>query len=226
MAEIAINSAPIANTEYSPFYLNYGYHPTFWWDLPQAIEPTSNDRTIAVRKHIKNMKEDWHVVRDAIDRMRRLATERANSKRQDYDFKVGQEVLINQRKYYKGRFGTDRNVLAPKAAGPFTIVKKISNNTVELKIPALLLGKAKPVFHSSVLIPYESRVLDPEGMIHAEQEVLVEPPAWDPTVELNRGDETLCRPIPIQRLYPRDWRWNLASRRKKKGRSGSRTDYW
>ena len=124
LAEIAINSAPIANTEYSPFYLNYGYHPTFWWDLPQALEPVSNERTVAVRKHIKNMKEDWHTVRDAIDRQRRLATERANAKRLDYEFKVGQEVLINQRKYYKGRFGTDKNVLAPKAAGPFTIVRK------------------------------------------------------------------------------------------------------
>jgi len=34
LAEIAINGAPIANTEYSPFYLNFGYHPVFWWDLP------------------------------------------------------------------------------------------------------------------------------------------------------------------------------------------------
>ena len=33
LAEIAINGAHIANTEYSPFYLNFGYHPVFWWDL-------------------------------------------------------------------------------------------------------------------------------------------------------------------------------------------------
>ena len=34
LVEIAINSAPIANTEYSPYYLNFGYHPIFWWDYP------------------------------------------------------------------------------------------------------------------------------------------------------------------------------------------------
>ena len=34
LAVIAINGAPIANTEYSPFYLNFGYHAVFWWDLP------------------------------------------------------------------------------------------------------------------------------------------------------------------------------------------------
>ena len=38
LAEIAINVAPIANTEYSPFYLNFGYHPVFWWDLPDRQE--------------------------------------------------------------------------------------------------------------------------------------------------------------------------------------------
>ena len=27
LAEIAINGEPFANTEYSPFYLNFGYHP-------------------------------------------------------------------------------------------------------------------------------------------------------------------------------------------------------
>ena len=45
LAEIAINSAPIANTEYSPYYLNYGYHPTFWWDLPEAKEPEFGEKS-------------------------------------------------------------------------------------------------------------------------------------------------------------------------------------
>ena len=49
LAEIAINGAPIANTEYSPFYLNLGYHPVFWWDLPDRQEPGSGTRKVAVR---------------------------------------------------------------------------------------------------------------------------------------------------------------------------------
>ena len=39
LAKIAINIATIENTEYSPFYLNFGYHPTFWWNLPEKEEP-------------------------------------------------------------------------------------------------------------------------------------------------------------------------------------------
>ena len=34
MVEMAINNAPIASTEFSPYYLNYGFHPVFQWDVP------------------------------------------------------------------------------------------------------------------------------------------------------------------------------------------------
>ena len=37
--------------------------------------------------------------------------------------------------------------------------------TLELEIPLAVRGRAVPVFHSSDLIPYETRVLDPEGML-------------------------------------------------------------
>ena len=37
--------------------------------------------------------------------------------------------------------------------------------TLELEIPLAVRGKAVPVFHSSDLIPFNTRVLDPEGML-------------------------------------------------------------
>ena len=37
--------------------------------------------------------------------------------------------------------------------------------TLELEIQLAVRGRAVPVFHSSDLIPYETRVLDPEGML-------------------------------------------------------------
>ena len=37
--------------------------------------------------------------------------------------------------------------------------------TGELEIPLAIRERAVPVFHSSDLIPYETRVLDPEGML-------------------------------------------------------------
>ena len=68
LAEIAINGAPIANTEYSPFYLNFGYHPVFWWDLPDRQEPGPGAKKEAVRGMVHRMKDDWKMVRAAFQK--------------------------------------------------------------------------------------------------------------------------------------------------------------
>ena len=56
MLEIAINNAPIANTELSPFYLNLGYHPYFCFDVPNFDEVRlEGDKTIHVKDWIAKM---------------------------------------------------------------------------------------------------------------------------------------------------------------------------
>ena len=35
--EIAVNNAPIGGTEFSPYYVNLGYHPTFFLDVPEDL---------------------------------------------------------------------------------------------------------------------------------------------------------------------------------------------
>lgn len=55
--------------------------------------------------------------------------------------------------------------MAPKAIGPFTIVEKRAESCYGLAIPVHIRGRAYPVFHSSDLFPYETRVLDPLGML-------------------------------------------------------------
>ena len=41
----------------------------------------------------------------------------------------------------------------------------MSPTAVELDIPSDLLCSMRPVFHTEYLIPYETRYLDPEGML-------------------------------------------------------------
>jgi len=40
--EIAINNAPVMNTDYSPYYLTYGYHPAILADLPLQAHDQGN----------------------------------------------------------------------------------------------------------------------------------------------------------------------------------------
>ena len=49
--------------------------------------------------------------------------------------------------------------------GPFRVKRVLTPCTLELEIPLAVRGMAVPVFHSSDLILYETRVLDPAGML-------------------------------------------------------------
>ena len=109
------------------------------------------------------MKDDWRMVREAFKKEQDRAAAYADRRRADYQFKEGQDVLINRRRHYRGQFGSDRVPLAPRAVGPFRVKRVLTPCTLE--IPLAVRGRAVPVFHSSDLIPYDTRVLDPEGML-------------------------------------------------------------
>ena len=73
-------------------------------------------------------------------------------------------MLINQRKHHRNQLGPV-GALAPKAVGPYKIKKQITQNTFEIDIPPAVRKKMRPVFHSSELIPFETRELDPVGAL-------------------------------------------------------------
>ena len=72
---------------------------------------------------------------------------------------MGQGVFINKRKHYKGRFGDQPVILMPSAVGPLTVMKKITGTQFVLDISNEPRCISHPVFHSSVLIPYETGVI-------------------------------------------------------------------
>ena len=114
---------------------------------------------------VHRMKDDWRMVRKAFKNEHDRIAAYADPRRADYQFKEGQSVLINRRRHYRGQFGMDRGPLAPMAVGPFRVKRVLTPCTLELEIPLAVRGMAVPVFHSSDLIPYETKVLDPEGML-------------------------------------------------------------
>ena len=134
MVEIAINNAPIANTELSHFYLNLGYHHHFWFDVPNLDEVRlEGDKTIQVNDWIAKMVADWALVFRALYHKQARAETFGHRKRADHQFKVGQDILINQRKHHRNQLGTV-GPLTAKAVGPFKIKKQITQNTFEIDI--------------------------------------------------------------------------------------------
>ena len=137
----------------------------FWWDLPDRQDPEAGVDKDAVRGMVHRMKVEWRMVRKAFKKEQDRAATYADRRRADYQFNEGQDVLINCRRHYREQFGSDRGPLAPRAVGPFRVKRVLTPCTLELEIPLVVREMAVPVFHSSDLIPYETRVLDPEGMV-------------------------------------------------------------
>ena len=87
MVEIAINNAPFANTELSPFYLNLGYHHHFWFDVPKFDEASlEGDNTIQVNYWIEQMRADWSLVYRALYHEQTRPEKSGNRKLADYLF--------------------------------------------------------------------------------------------------------------------------------------------
>ena len=55
--DLAINSLPDGSVGYSPFFLDYDYHPTIPADLQCGKKETSNE---TIGNFCKRLKEVWH----------------------------------------------------------------------------------------------------------------------------------------------------------------------
>ena len=39
IVDMAVNNAPLVETDFYPYYLTFGYHPTLYHDLPEFTQP-------------------------------------------------------------------------------------------------------------------------------------------------------------------------------------------
>jgi hypothetical protein len=78
------------------------------------------------------MRKECTAVREAFKKEQQRALAYANRKRANYEFKVGQDVLISRRRHYKGLFKAGKGPLAPRAVGPFTIMRKADADDIRI----------------------------------------------------------------------------------------------
>ena len=67
---------------------------------------------------VHRMKDDWRMVREAFKKEQDRAAAYADRRLADYQFKEGQDVLINRRRHYRGQFGSDRRRWRPERWDP------------------------------------------------------------------------------------------------------------
>src|ERR1700676_446252 len=154
-AEIAVNSSIQASTNFTPYYLNCGYNPTFTFN--SAVPSTQNElasQMLLALQH--NLDTAYSNMIEARDRQ----THYANKQRREFIFKEGEEVLLST-KYLSLKSGITHK-LSARYTGPFKIIQVVSRVAHKLDLPDDWISRKRihPVFHVSLLKKYNSNESD------------------------------------------------------------------
>ena len=165
--EMAINSAPLVDTDYSPYYLTYGYHPAMYLDLPSASIPT-HDLKETPKRFISRLRDDWKHISSLFATQQQRMAKAANRKRADHTYLRGDQVLITMRKHPRLQL-VRPGKLAARAAGPYEITEMITPTSFRLNLPPEIFTRVvdkNHVFNAYDTIPYRVRLplLPPDGV--------------------------------------------------------------
>ena len=85
VVELAINNAPIRSSKYSPYFLNYGFHPCV---IPDVLLEDDSHRNYHrnVREFMIQMQNDWQSVRLLQNTVTDMAEDQANRHRRSHTF--------------------------------------------------------------------------------------------------------------------------------------------
>ena len=173
LAEYAYNNSATTATGMSPFYANYGWHPS-----------ANNPREIDVLHPASEAYTHW--IKGAIDRAKKALEEtrarmnrNADPKRKEAPaYAIGDAVMLSTRHL---RLKRPSKKLGHKYIGPFEVEKVISPTAVRLTLPHA--WRTHPTFHVSEIEPFEAgsrsppdfaKVLREVGELEAEEEYDIE----------------------------------------------------
>jgi hypothetical protein len=160
-AEFAYNNHQQSATTFSPFFLNYGHHPS---DIPHLTNTDS--RAPAVSEFVSRMQNVRQQAKVALEKaaetMKRYYD---RSKRESQNYKPGALVFLEGT-----NLTTDRPTkkLGDKRYGPFKVLQQIGRSSYKLALPRSW-SKVHPVFNEILLTPYRPPV-------HGQQPPIARPP--------------------------------------------------
>ena len=145
LAEFAYNDAAHEGSRVSPFYANYGYHPTFTTPLSRVVNvPAASD----FADHLSRIREE---LTSELSHAQQTAKAKYNQNRTSpLPFLVGDCVMLLQQNLKTTR---PSEKLDFRKIGPFKIAKKLSDNVYQLQLPPTM-ARLHPVFNINLLEPY------------------------------------------------------------------------
>ena len=142
MAEFAINDSHCQSIGTTPFFLNYGFHPSSPANVGLPAEGHEHAAHKVLSQFMALEKRAAALLEQAVQRM----TAHENKGRKPRLFTLNQRVMLNT----KNLRLPGCSKFLPRFIGPFDLTRMISSHAYELKMPARW-SRVHPVFHVNLL---------------------------------------------------------------------------
>ncbi|KAJ9507837.1 hypothetical protein QJQ45_019250, partial [Haematococcus lacustris] len=161
--EFAYNSSEHVGTGFTPFYLNYGQHPT----TPSALllPPPTLVPSQTAEDFVTSMRNNLTAARSALQRSIDTQKLHADQHRRHEEFEVGDLVLLSCANLNL-QTAVNSAKLQPRFVGPFKVLAKHSPVSYKLDLPSSM--RILPTFHISRLRPYLSSSSFPERAVELQ----------------------------------------------------------
>jgi len=151
MAEFTFNNKIHTATKMSPFQVNYGREPRMGFDIRKKGK---NEKA---EEFVKEMKEKHEEAKAALVRSQEEMKRQVNRNRKEVEeYRVGDKVLISTKDFSMELMKRAMKKLTEKFIGPYVVRKIVSENAVELELPALL--RIHPVVNVRRIVKYREQV--------------------------------------------------------------------
>jgi len=196
IAEFVFNNHKSVPTQQTPFFLNYGYNPSFSLNLQHSNTPAVND-------YMQDLFQARQKAQESIKKYQDAMIKHNTSRPQE--FSVGQKVYITGDDVITTR---PTRKLEHKRFGPFEILEKIGTHNYRLKLTPQY-QKIHPIFHADKLTlhhedgnPHRIQPPPPPIVIGNEEEFEV-----DQILDIRRRGSSYQYKIRWKNYGPEDDTW-------------------
>src|SRR5580765_4502511 len=111
-----INNTKSVSTGFSPFYMNYGFHPNF---SALSLDTSSEIKVPVVEVYFKRIQSAIELAKRKIEQAQSTQKYYADQNRKVHNFKVGDKVFVDT-SHFRKQSGVSK--LNPLNAAPFKII--------------------------------------------------------------------------------------------------------
>ena len=147
MVEFAFNNKVHTATKTSPFQVNYRK------ELRMGFDIRKKKKNEKAEKFVKEMKERYEEARAVLVKLQKEMKRQADrNKKEVEEYRVGDKILISTKDFSKELMKRVTKKLMEKFIGPYVVRKIVSENAVELELPASL--RIHPVVNVRRIVKY------------------------------------------------------------------------